>query len=214
MLKYSRLVVDAGLVVGVLTFSASALGAEVTRFQSSGPSMSTEFLRITPITCADGTESVLEESISVSAAQFRDTFDGEQVRTESAYATIFALDGCTGTFSVGSGDFLDFEYRQASVQNAHFSGSTEVIDFATGESMGVLVVDFVLQGVGPITSGVDHVKTTEHGSYRMIEVIQGKGRDSSLTGTATLDGADLVPYFVSPLYSLLNGKYVATIVTF
>jgi hypothetical protein len=214
MLKYSRLVVDAGLVVGILAFSASALGAEVTKFQSSGPSMSTEFLRITPIVCADGSESVREESILISAAQFRDSFDGEQVRTESAYATIFALDGCTGEFSAGSGDFLDFDYRQASVQNAVFSGSTEVINFDTGASMGVLVVDFALQGVGPITGGVDHVRTTEHGSYRMMEVIRGKGRDSALTGTATLDGADLVPFFVSPLYSLLSGKYVSTLVTF
>jgi hypothetical protein len=214
MLKYSRLMFDAGVVAATLVFSASALGAEVTKFQSSGPSMSTEFTRITPIACADGTESVREESIFVSAAQFRDVSDGQQVRTESAYATIFALDGCTGTFSAGSGDFVDFDYHQASVQNAHFSGSTEVIDFTTGESMGVLVVDFVLQGVGPITAGVDHVKTTEHGNFRMIEVIRGKGRDSALSGTVTLDGADLAPFFVSPLYSLLSGKYVATIVTF
>lgn len=214
MLKYSRLMFEAGVVVATVAISASALGAEVTKFQSSGPSMSTEFTRITPITCADGTESVREESIFISAAQFRDVFEGEQVRTESAYATIFALDGCTGTFSAGSGDFVDFDYKQASVQNAHFSGSTEVIDFDTGASMGVLVVDFTLEGVGPVTGGVDHVKTSEHGTYRMIEVIKGKGRDSALTGTATLDGADLVPYFVSPLYSLLNGKYVATIVTY
>jgi hypothetical protein len=205
---------DAALVVAIIGFSSSALGAEVAKFQSSGPSMSTEFSRVTPIACADGTESVREESIFVSAAQFRDVFDGEQIRTEAAYATIFALDGCTGTFSVGSGDFADFDYRQASVQNARFSGSTEVIDFATGASMGVLVVDFMLEGVGPVTAGVDHVKTTEHGNYRMIEVIRGTGRDSSLTGTATLDGADLVPFFVSPLYSLLTGKYVGTIVTF
>jgi hypothetical protein len=205
---------EAGVVVAAMAFSASALGAEVTKFQSSGPSMSTEFTRITPIVCADGSESVREESIFISAAKFRDVFDGQQVRTESAYATIFALDGCTGTFSAGSGDFADFDYHQASVQNARFSGSTEVIDFDTGESMGVLVVDFALEGVGPVTGGVDHVKTTEHGNFRMIEVIKGKGRDSALTGTATLDGADLVPYFVSPLYSLLTGKYVATIVTY
>jgi hypothetical protein len=214
MLRCSRLMFDAALVTAVIAISASALGAEVVKFQSSGPSMSAEFTRVTPIACADGTESVREESIFVSAAQFRDKFDGEQIRTEAAFATIFALDGCTGTFSVGSGDFADFDYRQASVQNARFSGSTEVIDFATGASMGILVTDFVLEGVGPITAGVDHVKTTEHGNYRMIEIIQGKGRDSALTGTATLDGADLVPFFVSPLHSLLSGHYVATIVTF
>lgn len=214
MLKYSRLMFDAALVTATIAFSSAALGAEVTKIQSSGPSMSAEFTRLTPIACADGTDSVREESIYVSAAQFRDKFDDEQIRTSAAYATIFALDGCTGTFSVGSGDFADFDYNQASVQNARFSGSTEVIDFATGASMGILVVDFVLQGVGPVTAGVDHVKTTEHGNYRMIEVIRGKGRDSTLTGTATLDGSDLVPFFVSPLYSLLTGKYVATIVTF
>jgi hypothetical protein len=205
---------EAGVVIGTVAFSASALGAEVTKFQSSGPSMSTEFTRVTPIACADGSESVREESVFISAAKFRDVADGQQVRTESAYATIFALDGCTGTFSAGSGDFADFDYHQASVQNARFSGSTEVIDFTTGESMGVLVVDFALQGVGPVTGGVEHVKTTEHGNFRMIEVIRGKGRDSALTGTVTLDGAELAPFFVSPLYSLLTGKYVATIVTF
>ncbi len=109
---------------------------------------------------------------------------------------------------------MAFDYSQASVQRARFSGSTEVINFSTGESMGVLDVDFTLVGVGPVVSGVDHVKTTEHGSYRMIEVIHGKGRDSTFVGSATLDGAQLAPYFTSPVYSLLDGHYIATIVNF
>lgn len=205
---------SAALVTALTVFSSSALGAEVMKFQSSGPSMSANFVRITPIVCTDGTESVREESIFISAAQFRDKVDGEQLRTEAAFATIFVLDGCTGAFSVGSGDFTDFDYSQASVQRARFSGSTEVFDFATGESMGVLVADFVLEGVGPVTSGVDHIKTTELGNYRMIEVIQGQARDSALTGTVTLDGEDLAPFFVSPINSLTSGHYIATVVTF
>jgi hypothetical protein len=213
MLRFSRLMFNAALVTAITAFSASALSAEVMKFQASGPSMSAEFSRITPIVCADGTESVREESIFISAARFRDKVDGEQIRTESAFATIFALDGCTGTFSVGSGDFTDFDYSQASVQRARFSGSTEVLDFATGASMGVLLADFVLEGVGPVTSGVDHIKTTELGNYRMIEVIQGQARDSALTGTVTLDAEDLVPFFISPINSLTSGHYIATIVT-
>jgi hypothetical protein len=214
MLTFSRLVFNAALVGAISAFSASALGAEVVKFQASGPSMSATFIRINSIVCADGTESVREESIFISAAQFRDKVDGEQVRTEAAFATIFALDGCTGAFSVGSGDFSGFDYSQASVQRARFSGSTEVLDFATGESMGVLVADFVLEGVGPVKSGVDHVTTTELGNYRMIEVIQGKARDSALTGVVTLDGEDVAPFFVSPINSLTSGHYIATIVTF
>jgi hypothetical protein len=205
---------NAALVTAITAFGASALGAEVMKFQSSGPSMSADFIRITPIVCADGTESVREESIFIAAAQFRDKIDGEQTRTEAAFATIFALDGCTGAISVGSGEFADFDYSQASVQRARFSGSTEVLDFATGASMGVLVADFVLEGVGPVKNGVDHIKTTELGNFRMIEVIQGQARDSALTGAVTLDGQDLAPYFVSPINSLTSGHYIATIVTF
>jgi hypothetical protein len=214
MLESSRLMLNVVLVSAVTLFSASALGAEVVKFQASGPSMSAEFIRSTPIVCSDGTESVRQETIFISAAQFRDKVDGEQVRTEAAFATIFALDGCTGASSVGSGDFTGFEFSQASVQRARFSGSTEVLDFATGASMGVLVADFVLEGVGPVKSGVDQIKTSELGNYRMIEIIQGQARDSALTGTLMLDGEDLAPFFVSPINSLTNGHYIATIVTF
>ena len=118
MLTFSRLTFNAALVGAITAFSASALGAEVVKFQASGPSMSATFVRITPTVCADGSESVREESIFISAAQFRDKVDGQQVRTEAAFATIFALDGCTGAFSVGSGDFTGFDYSQASVQRA------------------------------------------------------------------------------------------------
>lgn len=214
MLTFSRLMFNAALVTAITAISASALGADVMKFQSSGPSMSADFSRITPIVCADGSESVREESIFIAAARFRDKVDGEQTRTEAAFATIFALDGCTGAVSVGSGEFTDFDYSQASVQRARFSGSTEVLDFATGASMGVLVADFVLEGVGPVKNGVDHTKTTELGNFRMIEVIQGQARDSALTGTVTLDGEDLAPFFVSPINSLTSGHYIATIVTF
>ena len=213
MLDSAKLLLTTALVSATLAASTPVLAAEVSKFQSSGPSMSAEFQRLSPITCSDGTSSVLDETIFVSAAKFRDKFDGQQSRFEGAYATIFALNGCTGQTAVGSGDFLDFEYSQASVQRARFSGSTEVINFTTGESMGVLDVDFSLVGVGPVVGGVDQVKTTELGSYRMTEIIQGKGRDSSFVGSATLDGAELAPFFVSPVYSLLDGHYIATIVS-
>jgi hypothetical protein len=214
MLDSCKLLLTTALVSATLASSTPVLAAEVSKFQSSGPSMSAEFQRLSPITCTDGTSSVLDETIFVSAAQFRDKFDGEQVRFEGAYATIIALNGCTEETAVGSADFLDFEYSQASVQRARFSGSTEVFDFTTGASMGVLDVDFSLVGVGPVVGGVDQVKTAEVGSYRMIEVIQGKGRDSTFVGSAMLDGVELAPFFTSPIYSLLDGHYVATIVSF
>jgi hypothetical protein len=214
MLDSSKLLLTTALVSATLAASTTVLAAEVSKVQSSGPSMSAQFQRLSPITCTDGTSSVLDETIFVSAAKFRDKFDGQQVRFEGAYATIFALNGCTGETAAGSGDFLDFEYSQASVQRARFSGSTEVINFVTRESMGVLDVDFTLIGVGAVVGGVDHVKTTELGNYRMTEVIQGQGRASSFVGSATLDGAELAPFFTSPIYSLLDGHYVATIVSF
>ena len=214
MLDSSKLLLTTALVSATLAASTTVLAAEVSKVQSSGPSMSAQFERLSPITCTDGTSSVLDETIFVSAAKFRDKFDGQQVRFEGAYATIFALNGCTGEMAAGSGDFLDFEYSQASVQRARFSGSTEVINFVTGESMGVLDVDFSLVGVGDVVGGVDHVKTTELGSYRMTEVIQGTGRASRFVGSATLDGAELAPFFTSPVYSLLDGHYIATIVSF
>ena len=206
-----------GSVMAVsVSFAGTAEAAEVSRYVFRGPSASAEFQRVTSLLCSDGSLGAKTDTISVSVASFRERADGETIESgPMGFVTIFSLDGCTGELSVGSADISGLRYHQADVARARIAGRAEVTDFMTGESMGTVVMDFVLDGVGPIKSSAEHTKTVERGVYRTIEISIGRARDSRFSsGTVTVDGASVAASFVAPVNSLLNGYFSSTTVTF
>jgi hypothetical protein len=206
----------ASVMVVSVCFAGTAEAAEVSRYAFRGPSASAEFQRVTSLLCTDGSLSSKVDTISVSVANFRERIDGEPVRPgPMGFVTIFSLDGCTGELSAGSADISGLRYHQADVARARIAGRAEVSDFMTGEPMGSVVMDFVLDGVGPIKSSVEHTTTRERGVYRTTEISIGRARDSRFSsGTVTVDGASVAASFVAPLNSLLNGFFSSTTVTF
>jgi hypothetical protein len=207
------------LIGSIFTVTLSAVGsaraAEVSKASFSGPSASSEFHRVTVVTCSDGSLAVKDDTILISVAKFHDSFDGQVSSGPSGYVTIFSLNGCTGAYSAGSADIVGLRYQQAEVQHARISGRASVADFATGAPLGEVVMDFELDGIGPIAASVDHTTTVERGNFRTIEVAQGKGRDSAFAGgSVTVDGTSVGASFISPIYSLLSGHFGSTTVTF
>lgn len=206
----------ASVMAVSVCFAGPAEAAEVSRYVFRGPSASAEFQRVTAILCSDGSLGAKTDTISVSVASFRERADGETIDSGPiGFVTIFSLDGCTGAFSVGSADISGLSYHQADVARARIAGRADVTDFATGESLGSVVMDFVLDGVGPIKSSAEHTTTVERGVYRTTEISIGKARDSRFSsGTVTVDGTSVAASFVAPINSLLNGYFSSTTVTF
>jgi hypothetical protein len=210
----SRGIVATTLALACLTlFSATASAAEVSKYRFSGPSASARFHRVTAVLCDSGNMAAIDDTIHVSAAKWRERVDGEPSPDFPAYVTIFSFDGCSGTLSFGSADLEAVRYSQATVQRARLSGRASVTDFNTGQSLGDIRVDMVLDGVGPIASDGGHL-TTEYDNVRLIEVWQGKTRSATFSGSVTLDGQELAPYFEAPIGALANGHYVSTMLTF
>lgn len=200
-------------LAGLSLLSATASAAEVSKYQFIGPSMSARFHRVTAVLCKDGSMSAIDDTIYVSAAKWRERIEGAPSPDFPAYVTIFSFDGCTGTFSFGSSDLEAVRYSQATVQQARLSGRASVADSNTGQSLGDIRVDMVLDGVGPIASDGGHA-TTEYDNVRLTEVWQGKTRSAAFSGSVTLDGQELAPYFEAPIGALSSGHYTSTLSTF
>lgn len=207
---------SASIMAVGLCLAGPAEAAEVSRYVFRGPSASAEFQKVTTLLCADGSLSAKTDSISVSVARFRERADGETIASGPiGFVTIFSLNGCTGALSAGSADISGLRYHQADVARARIAGRAEVTDFSTGESLGSVVMDFVLDGVGPIKSSAEHTSTSEQGVYRTTEISIGRARDSRFSsGTVTVDGVSVAGSFVAPINSLLNGYFSSTTVTF
>jgi hypothetical protein len=139
--------------------------------------------------------------------------DGQASPDFPAYVSIFSSNSCTGAFSFGSADLEAVRYSQANVQHARISGRASVTDFNTGNSLGDIRVDMELDGVGPIASDGGHATTT-YDNVRLIEVWQGKTRSAAFSGSVTLGGQELAPYYESPIGALSSGHYESTTVTF
>jgi hypothetical protein len=200
-------------LAGLTLLSSTASAAEVSTYQFVGPSMSAKFHRVTAVLCANGSMGAIDDTIYVSAAKWRERIDGEASPDFPAYATIFSVDGCSGTLSFGSADLEAVRYSQATVQQARLSGRASLTDFNTGRSLGDLRVDMVLDGVGPIASDGGHA-TTEFDNVRLTEVWQGKTRSAAFSGSVTLSGQELAPYYESPIGALASGHYTSTMSTF
>jgi hypothetical protein len=208
-----RIVATTLALAGLSLISATASAAEVSKFQFVGPSVSARFHRVTAVLCSSGSMGAVDDTVYVSAAKWRERIDGEPSPDFPAYVTIFSFDGCTGTFSFGSADLEAVRYSQATVQRARLSGRASVTDFNTGLSLGDVRVDMVLDGVGPISSDGGHA-TTEYDNVRLVEVWQGQTRSAAFSGSVTLDGQELAPYFEAPIGALANGHYESTMLTF
>ena len=211
----SRALFASSIFGVVLSTVGAAEAAEVSKDVFRDRSASSEFHRVTAITCADGSLGSKDDTILISVGSFREKYDGQVTSGPAGFVTIFSLNSCSGVYSFGSADISSLRYQQADVQHARISGRAAVADFTTGAALGNVVMDFELDGVGPTAQSVDHTKTVDHGNYRIIEVIQGKGRGSAFaSGSVTVDGTSVAASFVSPLYSLLVGHYVNTTTTF
>ncbi len=212
MISLKGVVTGFALLTAALLAGAKANAAEVSKYQFVGPSASARFHRVTPTLCSSGALSYKDETIYVAGAKFRERIDGVASPDFPSYVTIFSFNGCNGVYSFGSADLTSVDFSQAEVQRASLSGRADVPDFTTGASLGTVIVDMLLNGDGPTLKDGGHTNT-DYGSYRVIEVWQGKARSATFSGSVTLAGAELGPYFEAPINALTSGHYVSTTIT-
>src|SRR6266700_469169 len=99
-----------------------------------------------PITCADGTPSLVFSHVTINGFQTMNKNNGTGVNhSNSMVVAVFQQNLCTGDFVFGVGD-VDGAYTQSALQTGTLSGTVTITDFNTGAVDGTATVQMTLTG--------------------------------------------------------------------
>jgi hypothetical protein len=174
----------------------SAATVTTTAFDSEAANAS--FRNVEPIVCGDGTNGTLETSVVLGVSAEVTRFNAETSESSQANASVFRFDSCTGEFLISFAFVPEPEYEQQGTVSATLDESFELADSTTGEPAGVLETALVFTGTGAAAceSSFSIMDTPpgvfSEGRLLTIDRSTRESRSASLSGSAALDGLELV----------------------
>jgi hypothetical protein len=195
----------AGAVLSVLSLSLPALAANVERYQVKGQSASAYFSKY---------DNCGYSSVSVDAFTNR-TKEEQGAPTEQmgAYLYYYNNNYCTGTYSSGYGYSPNANFTiNNNLNSASLTGTFSVYDYSSGTTKTVDVkVNWT--GTDDYSSNSKSSDTYQTPDFLVRSSYKGDSRSAQVSGSAILDGIDLIAntsYSSGTLRSIKSGSYVRT----
>jgi hypothetical protein len=173
-------------IVG-LTAANSAASASRTAFREQRAVLS--FTSQSPLTCDDGSSSSLTSDVFLMAKERR--LRGERASTLEARVEIVQRNGCTGQMLEAFQTVPVPSAELSGVDGASFDVSFELVDFSSGEPLGVLDVVLDFDAAGGVTRRLEQTSECQGGLSERTQ-LQLESRQAGVEGAVSLDGADLL----------------------
>jgi hypothetical protein len=194
--KTIKMTAMAVAVAAGLSGSAAAEVIEKTTFK--GSFAFALFSQETPITCADGSASVLNTTVGITANEFVSrSRQFPDVATNTLFLTGSRFDSCTGTGVFGQAS-VDNAFSQNDLQSATMVATVTLVDF-DGNPAGTLAVNVTLEGTGTTIFSQTHNRSEFEGPDGPIVIItraRGTSRNATASGSVVFDGVELIGSFL------------------